>query len=317
MGFSCRLKLAFKMPVNLFLFMFFQRSVRLCFSLLVLTCGHVGAGASGAPAPHVFIDNGEVRLGVDLDSGGGIFYFSKIAPERNLLNYFDKGRLIQQSYYGRLDGSFWNKKPWRWNPVQGGNWEGKPSTVLAYSLQPEKLYVKTMPKSWSGGDVHDAVMEEWIGLQGQIAHIHFKFTYSGDLDNPIADQEVPAIFMDYALDNLVFYSGPAPWMNGALSWRSPGPKNESAQADENWAAFVDDKGWGLGAYFPQSTRLTTYRVPANGQMGPNGAACSYFAPIQRLAITRGWTHEYDVYLVIGGVSDIRAAFAKIHKGISP
>lgn len=27
---------------------------------------------------------------------------------------YDCGRFIQQSYYGRQDGSDWNGKPWRW-----------------------------------------------------------------------------------------------------------------------------------------------------------------------------------------------------------
>lgn len=31
---------------------------------------------------------------------------------------YDCGRYIQQSYYGKEDGSNWNGTPWRWNPVQ-------------------------------------------------------------------------------------------------------------------------------------------------------------------------------------------------------
>ncbi len=68
----------------------------------------------------IFLDNGHVRLGVIRSSGAGIAWFSPSGSTNNAINYFDRGRLIQQSYYGRTDGTFWAKKPWRWNPVQGG-----------------------------------------------------------------------------------------------------------------------------------------------------------------------------------------------------
>ena len=71
------------------------------------------------PPKAVFIDNGKVRLGVDLASGGSVFYLSASKPHRNLLNHYDRGRFVQQSYYGDADGSKWVNKPWRWNPVQG------------------------------------------------------------------------------------------------------------------------------------------------------------------------------------------------------
>ena len=52
------------------------------------------------PALSAFLENDHLRIGINLDSGGAIFYFSRRDPERNLLNYHDTGRFIQQSYYG-------------------------------------------------------------------------------------------------------------------------------------------------------------------------------------------------------------------------
>ncbi len=63
-----------------------------------------------------------MKIGVDLSSGGSIFWFSELPGDRNLLNHADRGRFIQQSYYGKADGSMWAKKPWHWNPVQGGDY---------------------------------------------------------------------------------------------------------------------------------------------------------------------------------------------------
>ena len=109
-----------------------------------------------------YIDNGKIRLGVDLESGGSIFYFSQSLPLRNLLNHFDRGRFIQQSYYGDGDGSHWVDKEWRWNPVQGGDYKGNPAVVIEYADTAGVLYVKSTPKHWATGvDIVGAVMEQW------------------------------------------------------------------------------------------------------------------------------------------------------------
>ena len=98
--------------------------------------------AAAEPAANTrFVDNGRVKIGVDLDSGGSIFWFSELPGDRNLLNHHDRGRFIQQSYYGRPDGSKWVEKPWRWNPVQGGDYKGKPARVLETREVEHGLYV--------------------------------------------------------------------------------------------------------------------------------------------------------------------------------
>ena len=106
--------------------------------------------------------NGEIRIGVKKTSGGAIGYLSPAQSSHNLLNHFDHGRLIQQSYYGDRDGSTWAGKPWRWNPVQGGDWRGHASTLLELKAEPASIYTKTFPSiglaalicrksSWSSG----------------------------------------------------------------------------------------------------------------------------------------------------------------------
>ena len=72
-----------------------------------------------------FLDNGTIRVGVDKSRGACIGFFGETGTERNVLNHYDHGRFIQQSYYGDPDGSDWNGKPWRYNPIQGGSWRGK------------------------------------------------------------------------------------------------------------------------------------------------------------------------------------------------
>ena len=87
-----------------------------------------------------FIDNGTIRLGVKLTSGAGIAWFCESNSEKNFINHWDRGRLVQQSYYGNEDNSLWNKTPWRWNPVQGGDWKGSPAKVLEIRSTTNSLY---------------------------------------------------------------------------------------------------------------------------------------------------------------------------------
>src|SRR4026209_1482216 len=88
----------------------------------------------------VFIENGTVRLGVKKSSGAGIACFALSPSGENVINHWDRGRLIQPSYYGAKDGSMWDKQPWRWNPVQGGGWRHEAARVLELKAERTSLY---------------------------------------------------------------------------------------------------------------------------------------------------------------------------------
>ena len=274
--------------------------------------------AFAAPAADwLYLDDGQVRLGVDRAAGASIGYFGESATGRNLLNHHDKGRFIQQSYYGAKDGSDWNGQPWRWNPVQGGGWRGEPARTLTFTNTATTLYAKTLPKHWAtGADLPEVVMEEWLVLTNRMAHLRFRMTYSGATKHPPAHQELPAVFADFALTNLVYYKGDAPWTGGALTRRVPAyqPPNQYANGlTEHWAAYVDVRDWGLGVCVPGVTEMTFYRHP--GKAGPDGGGCSYLAPIRTLAITNGFKLEYDVFLAIGTVSELREKFRGLTEGL--
>jgi hypothetical protein len=69
----------------------------------------------------VYLENDALTVGIDVRRGGVVGQISSNgmpAPftGRNLVNVWDCGRLMQQSYYGCSDGSCWTSKPWRWNP---------------------------------------------------------------------------------------------------------------------------------------------------------------------------------------------------------
>lgn len=78
-------------------------------------------GQAAAPNGMVLLSNRRLRVAVDLVHGGSITHLSSARmpakwANKNVINTWDAGRLIQQSYYGCADGTCWHKQPWRWNP---------------------------------------------------------------------------------------------------------------------------------------------------------------------------------------------------------
>lgn len=257
----------------------------------------------------VFLDNGRLKLGVKKSSGAGIAWLSVSGSERNLINHFDRGRLVQQSYYGTEDGSLWNKQPWRYNPVQGGDWRGKGAKVLEMKVEKASLFARSLPRHWaSGKELEETSMEQAIELQDDVVHIRYTFKYSGEETHPEHDQEIPAVFVEPDLNTLVLYSGGKPWSGGEVDRSQPGWPNEGRKITEHWAAYVDKEDFGLGAYVPVSHSLTCYRF---GNGNAKKGACSYFAPLTKFAIKPGLKWEYDVYLTIGTSAEIRSRFADI------
>ena len=76
-------------------------------ALLISSCRTTVPMAEGEPIRPLFISGGSLRLGVDLGAGGSLFHLSQAPDHRNLVNHHDRGRFIQQSYYGDPDRSFW------------------------------------------------------------------------------------------------------------------------------------------------------------------------------------------------------------------
>ena len=256
------------------------------------------------------ISNGQISVGLKPESGGAIAWVAAEPDGRNMVNAHDRGRLIQQSYYGKADGSLWNKKPWRWNPVQGGDWRGSSAQVLELTIKPSSAYVKTLPKHWaSGEDLRTTTMQQWIDLEGPIAHIKYRFEQRDGEDHPPTHQELPAVFVQPELHNLVMYDGAEPWSDGALTRSVPGWPNEHKKMTEHWAAYVDDNDVGIGVYVPVASELTCYRFGSSEQAK---GACSYFAPLRTFAITRTFDWQYDVFVTVGSLQEIRARFAQLH-----
>lgn len=252
-----------------------------------------------------YLDNGKIKVGVKLSSGAAIGWLSLSKSERNLLNHWDHGRLVQQSYYGDDDGSIWGNKPWRWNPVQGGDYKGGAAKVLELKQTKTTLYAKTMGRNWAGcTDLPEAIFEEWITLAGDVAQVRFQLTYSGTHAHASRHHEIPAIFLEPDLDTLV--------IGGDEANRSkPGWPNESRKLPQHWAAYVDKDDFGVGAKVAIADELTCYRF---GDGKPEHGSCSYFAPLTKFAITPGRVFTYELSLTCGTLAQIRSRFGGADKG---
>lgn len=258
----------------------------------------------------VYLDNGQIRLGYDASAGACIGYLSLSGGTNgNFLNHHDRGRFVQQSYYGAEDGTLWGDKPWRWNPVQGGDFKHNPAKVLEERSTATNAYAKSIARHWSGCvDLPDVIFEQWITLTGRVAHVRYRMAYSGTNDHPETTHEIPAVFVNPSYRNLVLYNGPKPWVMDTLHRSVPGWPNESRTISEHWAAYVNENDLGVGAYVPLSTNLTCYIF---GDGNPAHGSCSYFAPLTRFAITKGKRFDYDLYLTIGTLPEIRKSFYRL------
>jgi hypothetical protein len=257
----------------------------------------------------VYIENADVRVGLLRSHGGAIAHLSSPESDFNTLNHYDHGRLVQQSFYGDEDGSRWVDKAWRYNPVQGGDYQGNAARVTQFKTDGTSAYVKTVPRHWASGElVDECTMEQWVELDGPVVRVRYKFTYNGAICHEARHQETPAVFVSPKLSFLVAYTGEKPWSDAPLTTKVPGWPNESVVMSENWAAYVGDDGKGIGVYVPGAGEATSYRFK-----GGSGSDCSYIAPLRTFALTPGLTFSYSAFFTLGDAETIRQRFAELHR----
>ena len=70
-----------------------MKIIQFLISMQLLT---LGVASAKPKANFTFLDNGTICIGVDQARGSAIGYFALSKEKRNLLNYHDEGRFIQQ-----------------------------------------------------------------------------------------------------------------------------------------------------------------------------------------------------------------------------
>jgi hypothetical protein len=266
-----------------------------------------------------FLDNGVIRLGVDLNRGGAITYLSRSGIEQNLVNSYDCGRQIQMSYYsGPVPFAIAGKQPkpeWRfigWNPIQVGDAFGNASKLLEQSNDTKQVYVKCIPLHWPLENVAGECMYEcWFTLDGCAVHARCRMVNHRPDHTlyPARHQEYPALYTNGPWHRLMTYTGDQPFTGGKLSWiekqaGEPGPWSRWT-ATESWAALVNDDSFGLGIWIPQYCDFGGGFAGKPGKGGPFDNPTGYISPSPMEIIDWNIEHSYRYDLIVGDLKAIR------------
>ncbi len=188
----------------------------------------------------------------------------------NLINTLDRGRYLQQSYYGTnqrpyVQGSF-NRSAWRYNPVQGGNVGEEPSKVIDYQVTDTYIYVKTRAmqwEKWSDDHVAECTHYEWVlndaGTELIKQKTHREGLY-GDYDAVVSDTYMEAWYtfengMIKVTNRKVDYSGlpeattqqemPALYLIEPLNHFVYNDVAEAWTSDNNFVKEEEPEFWGI------------------------------------------------------------------------
>lgn len=298
-------------------------------AVLVVTC--CVQAASTAPEDNIsYIDNGTLRLGVNLDLGGSITYLADANDGTNMINNHDWGRQIQMSFYSGPNpftpGGKQPSQTWAglgWNPIQSGDYAGNRSTVVAHHNDGDAVYVKCIPMQWPlDNEPGECTFESWIKLQGNTVHVRSR------IDNHRADttqysgrgQELPAVYTNGPWYRLISYAGDRPFTDDKVrrftkTWTSfedvQGSPWEHWVATEHWAALLNDNNRGLGVFKWDTCSFVGGFFGTPGAGGSKDAPTGYISPVQDEILDHNIGYEYEYVLIVGTLEEIRQ-YARQH-----
>ena len=305
----------------------------------------------------IYIENDEYKLGITLDWGGALSYLedknssveavikdgvTKVDSDAssrygvkarsrnvNLINAFDTGRLIQQSYYGTGDcdsytgGVFMDNK-WNYNPVQGGNQFNDAAKIVDVRITDESIYIKCRPLDWAKEKefITPSYMEATYSLSEGLVKAECRFMDYSGYPEASATQECPAFYCIEPFNRFVYYGGDKPWTgdkelsyeNELIFWPDAGYPHFNAT--ENWAAFVGefDDSFGIGVYVKNEVSFLA-GVFSRGECTSADPAkegpTSYIAAIEHHMFRSFNPISYEFYLSTGDVNEIRSNFSKV------
>jgi hypothetical protein len=288
-------------------------------SMLICLSAMAGESKKRAEPRMSFIENGTIKLGVDLNAGGAITYLSPANNEANLINSYDWGRQVQMSYYSGpvpfVAGDNSPKDHWKhlgWNPIQAGDDFGHGSKVLEHRNDGKSMYVKCIPMQWPlDNEPGECTFESWLELDGNTVRARCRLLNqrSDKTHYSARNQELPAVYTNGPYYRLMTYCGAKPFTDGELTRIQKDPKKTfpwtSFSATEHWAALVDDNDWGLGVWQPACLRFLGGTAGKMGSGGMHDSPTGYIAPVENHIIDHNIQHEYTYTLIVGDLKTIR------------
>jgi len=281
------------------------------------------AGQPTLPVPKMtFLDNGVLRIGMDLALGGAVTFISSKDHPGNIINSADLGRQIQMSHYsGPWPFEVGDKKPhpaWvglGWNPIQTGDCYLNPSKVVEYMNDGKRIYIKCIPMQWPLNNVPaDCFFETWTILEGPIINMRFRCTNhrQDKAQYHSCSQELPAVYTISKLWRLMSYTGDKPFTQQQLTqitndWHKLWPWTRFI-ATEGWAALVDDNDWGLGVFQSDGGEFHGGIYGDARTEDPKHNSTAYLAPIHVENFDDNIVYDYHTDFILGKLPDIREQF---------
>ena len=281
-----------------------------------------------------FLTGNNFKLGIDLLMGGGVNYFEDFNDNNsaygNLLNHYDVGRLVQQSYYG-IDRApyqmgWWGGHEWRYNPVQGGDKDNNISRIVDFEFRgSDEFYVKARPMDWGQSNkITPSYMENVYTVTDSYVKIYNRFIDFSGYTHTEVRQELPAFYTISALKDFYFYNGSSPWTGGALTKKSdlpfwgtyPEQTTFTPSNPEYWSAWCDASGYGIGLYVPGVARLRAGRHQFNGTANPGADPTNYVSPQRDMTLICGKPIVYSYLITAGNINTIRNIFQQNRSIIS-
>jgi len=271
-----------------------------------------------------FLENDQVKVGVDLSLGGAITWLSRRDGE-NRVNNFDYGRQIQLSYFsgpvpfeaeGQKAAEHW--KHLGWNPIQAGDDFHHGSQTVEHRNDGQELYVKCIPLQWPLNHVPgECTLESWLQLDGPVVKVRARLVNSRTDKTQYAArlQELPALYANAAFHRVISYTGSRPFTNEATQIM---PKSATKHpwsfwlGTEQWSALLDEHDEGIGLITPGRIWFTGGFAGQPGANDTHATHTGYLAGQALEILDHNIVHEFRYELVAGSLEQIRQR-AKIHQ----
>ncbi|MFC7336027.1 hypothetical protein ACFQY0_02465 [Haloferula chungangensis] len=268
------------------------------------------------PENMLFLQDGDLRIGIDRSKGASITWLSWNDYPENTVNIYDPGRLIQQSYYAgrridrRADGQHHDWSPWSWNPIQGGG-VGSWARVTHFEKDNDgALFGETIPKLWDMPDEEaTALMRQWTTLEPGVKNVVTVrcelISRRGESDrwgakarNP---QELPATYFTRNFDTFKSYLGDGKWKTETTA---PGPPWGRTKIQRKAMACFDASGQGIAIFSPNAESWNFGPHAKSGTSDPLAGPCVHIAPVAFVPLGPRSTLRYRYWLVVGTDAEI-------------
>lgn len=271
-----------------------------------------------------------LKVGISLNKGGALSHFSNAAGTKNYINTKDVGRYAGVSFYSDPEpytvpgytaaAGFENAS---WNPVQAGDAGNNGAPVLSYSFDggTDTFHITSRPLQWkfTGGLVETTVLiNSYYTVLDDDKTLKCRFVVTvdrGAMNVPGRADETPFVYLTRDLNELVSYTGVAPWTNGATSvptytYTAFGAANTAAifEPTEKWVWLHDGSGNGVGVInfdFDDNWTITKYLAEEDGAVtGSNPTMI--IQQTDTYTDTGVYSFEKTMYLVLGTSAETRA-----------